>query len=202
MAGYCGYSKSNNAVEAEENGIFPLSHVGKHIQYLIIKNLGFKPTLKDCKALAEVYGTSEWHHSSKFYNRVDYYDSQAIFDDLVETFTKEVEYNTKLCDIIEKNVNLNVYSGRACDTVWVEQYRKRRNEILDKRKALHKQIGRHQAIKFLKTNGFKRVFNPEEKRNYYYLNNERIIFPEIMRILYKFDLSYDEQVALVKKYVD
>ena len=175
--------------------------MGKHIQYLIVKNLGFKPTLKDCKALAEAYGASEWHHSSKFYNRVDYYDSQEIFDDLVETFTKEVEYNTKLCDIIEKNVNLNVYS-RACDTVWVEQYRKRRNEILDKRKALHKQIGRRRAIKFLKTNGFKRVFNPEEKRNYYYLNNERILFPEMTRILYKFDLTYDEQAELVKKYVD
>jgi hypothetical protein len=62
MAGYYHYSKSNNAVIAERNGIYPATKAAKIY--------GFKSG-KDVRSLII---SNEWHHSSKRYNTVDYYD--------------------------------------------------------------------------------------------------------------------------------
>lgn len=65
MAGYNGFSKSNNAVHAERNGRHPAS--------VVAKMLGVPSQfVKQCAR------TSEWHHSSKFYNCVQYYDLEVI----------------------------------------------------------------------------------------------------------------------------
>ena len=61
MTGYYGFSKSNNAVDAEEDGRYPAS--------VAAKMLGV--TTAAIKAILPTY---EWHHSSKYYNAVDYYD--------------------------------------------------------------------------------------------------------------------------------
>lgn len=61
MSGYSGFSKSNNAVAAEADGRFPASVVARRLKV---------PT----EYVRERIGTREWHHSSKFYNVVKYYD--------------------------------------------------------------------------------------------------------------------------------
>ena len=59
MAGYSGYSKSNNALDAEADGLFPAS----------------KLKLKGVTAVKvrEFFEPWEWHHTSKNYNRTNYY---------------------------------------------------------------------------------------------------------------------------------
>lgn len=61
MSGYFEFSKSNNAVAAEADGRFPAS--------VVARKLGVPAAY-----VRERIGTSEWHHSSKYYNVVKYYD--------------------------------------------------------------------------------------------------------------------------------
>lgn len=63
MAGYFEFSKSNNAVAAEESGRYPATTLGKI--------LGVKP-----KAIKALLTASEWHHTSSHYNKTDYYDAE------------------------------------------------------------------------------------------------------------------------------
>ena len=63
MPGYCEYSKSNNAVEAEEDHRFPISR--------LCRLYGLKT-----KSVKDLVEPCEWHHTSKFYNEVDYYDAR------------------------------------------------------------------------------------------------------------------------------
>lgn len=79
-AGYHGYSMSNNAVDAYENGEKPLSKWTKADILSELTELGVsneilqvvkKLTLADLKALF-LYKSS-WHHTSKMYNRTNFY---------------------------------------------------------------------------------------------------------------------------------
>ena len=60
-AGYYGYSKSNNAISAEEEGKFPAS--------VAAKKLGVSTG-----AIENYISTTEWHHYSSHYNKVYVYD--------------------------------------------------------------------------------------------------------------------------------
>lgn len=60
-AGYHGYSKSNNAIRAENENKFPAS--------VAAKKLGVSTD-----AIKTFIPTSEWHHYSSYYNRVNVYD--------------------------------------------------------------------------------------------------------------------------------
>jgi len=66
MAGYNGFSMSNNAVTAYEKGYVPASKI-KDIPAVLVR--------EHCDPV-------EWHHCSKHYNKVDFYDPvevRAIF---------------------------------------------------------------------------------------------------------------------------
>lgn len=65
MAGYCGYSKSNNAVWAEENNCFPASVLARKL----------KVTTEAVKACME---HAEWHHTSSWFNQTYYYDGSLL----------------------------------------------------------------------------------------------------------------------------
>lgn len=69
MAGYHGHGMSNNAIDAYARGLVPASKI-KGIPVDLIDRF--------C-------GPDEWHHSSKFYNVVNFYDAKAV----VETFTND-----------------------------------------------------------------------------------------------------------------
>lgn len=62
-SGYVGWSMSNRAAEAYDKGLAPLSK---------IRGGAWK------KIAATVVQPAEWHHTSKFCNRTDFYDPRAI----------------------------------------------------------------------------------------------------------------------------
>lgn len=78
MAGYSGYSMSNNAVAAYENGEKPLSNWTKKAILEILESEGLS-NLQDlkkmsAKLLKEVcLVRTSWHHTSKMYNKTDFY---------------------------------------------------------------------------------------------------------------------------------
>lgn len=64
MAGYCeDYSMSRNARNAYGRGLVPASKVDRRIPVALVTRY--------CRA-------AEWHHASKHYNRVDFYDPGAV----------------------------------------------------------------------------------------------------------------------------
>ena len=65
MAGYDNYSKSNNALAAENEGKFPAS--------ILAKKLSVKS-----QAVKALMQPSEWHHTSSHYNATDYYDGGIL----------------------------------------------------------------------------------------------------------------------------
>ncbi len=73
MAGYSGFSKSNNAIAAEEQeGKFPATTLAK---MLGVSTQAIKELMKPC----------EWHHTSCWYNITSYYsleDAEEILDQL------------------------------------------------------------------------------------------------------------------------
>lgn len=81
MSGYYGYSKSNNALDAESKDRFPLSIAAK----VLAKKIGW--TVQKAKAFLEKQGRCEWHHTSSRYNETDYYD---VSDEYIDDFRDEV----------------------------------------------------------------------------------------------------------------
>ena len=67
MSGYYFFSKSNNAIYAEQNGRFPASKLARRIGV-------------NCEAIKALMAPSEWHHTSKHYNETDYYDEQDALE--------------------------------------------------------------------------------------------------------------------------
>jgi len=65
MAGYYGFSKSNNAIEAEEQGLLPAS--------ILAKKLGVSAV-----AIKHLMSPDEYHHTGLYYNRTDYYDGRLL----------------------------------------------------------------------------------------------------------------------------
>jgi hypothetical protein len=63
MAGYNGFSMSNNAVQAYRKGLVPASKVGCGIPVALIR--------KYCRS-------AEWHHTSMHYNETDFFDPAYV----------------------------------------------------------------------------------------------------------------------------
>lgn len=83
MAGYNGYSMSNNAVNAYNNGEMPLSKWTKkafleQVQYEIAQDELPSTIMDDLNGMktADLKGflkLSSWHHTSSHYNRTNFY---------------------------------------------------------------------------------------------------------------------------------
>ena len=90
--GYAGYSMSNNAVDAYENGHKPLSKFDKADADALSELTGQKWKLQEVKQLVQDYGSVGYHHTSKFYNKTNFYSiAQAlryIADDDPDYFRK------------------------------------------------------------------------------------------------------------------
>lgn len=81
MAGYFGFSKSNNAVDAELSGLFPAS--------VLAKKIGVSTAA--IKSLMEI---SEWHHTSSYYNKTNYYS----LEDAIEIIDRLKAYRNEKSD--------------------------------------------------------------------------------------------------------
>lgn len=80
MAGYHGYSKSNNAVAAEEEGKVVRSKITR--AWLAEGGIDESPAFIKWLAAKELIIADEWHHTSKFYNEVDYFSVEGIKEEL------------------------------------------------------------------------------------------------------------------------
>lgn len=96
MSGYSGYSKSNNAVNAESRGLVTATEAARRLGVTT-------------GAIKAILYASEWHHSSKFFNQVDYYDLAEITP---EELTELKEFSAKY-----KNSEITVEFG---DVKWLE----------------------------------------------------------------------------------
>lgn len=90
--GYYGYSMSNNAIEAYEKGLMPLSKWSKEQAQELSDLLGTKVKVLQLKKLLKKYGERGYHHTSKFYNQTKFYS-------IAEAFSAGKK---KLYDAIEK----------------------------------------------------------------------------------------------------
>jgi signal-transduction protein with cAMP-binding, CBS, and nucleotidyltransferase domain len=95
MSGYSGYSKSNNAVDAENNGRYPLTTAIK----VLAEKAGI--TQKAATDIFKKLGTTEYHHASKFYNAVKYYDVEAALEYIHEQNNPEPEEEIDPLEIAE-----------------------------------------------------------------------------------------------------
>ena len=81
MAGYNGRAgKSNNAVAAETQGLVVKSKITADW----LKAHGIKEKVSFIKFLIRggIIVAEEWHHTSKFFNRTDYYSAEVITETL------------------------------------------------------------------------------------------------------------------------
>jgi len=67
MAGYDGFSKSNNARSAEQMDRYPAT--------ILAKKLTCRPG-----AIKALMQPTEWHHTSSRYNTTDYYDGSLLLE--------------------------------------------------------------------------------------------------------------------------
>ena len=111
MAGYYGYSKSNNAVDAEQNGIHPLTTAVK----ILASAAGI--TQKKARAIFNSVGACEWHHTSKYYNKTDYYDVQgAAYCLLCEPLIQAVADGKETDKYLEEHIlNVEYETFNRCD---------------------------------------------------------------------------------------
>lgn len=92
MAGYYGFSMSNNAMDAYENGEMPLSKWSKKAILAAVRDAApdALPLLSRCPLAvlrAHCLRRSSWHHTSSHYNKTDFFalDEFALEDLTPET---------------------------------------------------------------------------------------------------------------------
>lgn len=112
MAGYNGFSMSNNAVAAYADGLLPASKI-KQVPATLIERF---------------VRANEWHHSSKNYNRVNFYDPAVVLATfgLVEACDEDgdpIPANPEAISALaahkaEKKRGATVHTG--CTVEWIE----------------------------------------------------------------------------------
>ncbi len=107
MAGYYGYSMSNNAVEAYEDGEMPLSKWTKtEIMSRLKEYEVSEEMLTELKKLKKqqlkdlLLTKSSWHHTSSYYNETDFY---TIDDEALEELTLEKIRELATCEPTKEN---------------------------------------------------------------------------------------------------
>lgn len=95
---------SNNAVAAYENGQKPLSNFTKEDAEALSELTGLKWTLKEVKDFVKDSGEVGYHHTSKFYNKTNFYsiaeaikysDSSIFSDEILKKFNFKDEAKFK-----------------------------------------------------------------------------------------------------------
>lgn len=121
--GYISYKRSVRSRDAIKDYIVPLSHINKSLINRFInhedfsleeKNILNEATVEKWKYIAKNIGTTEWHHTSSFYNETKHYDLIEIAQAILEkTLDKEFEkHKTK------ENRNKNFEYGVIKVNIW------------------------------------------------------------------------------------
>jgi len=105
MAGYShDFSKSNNALAAEAAGCHPATEVARLLRVPV--------------EVVRRHGAREWHHTSKWYNKTDYYDVDDVAEWLGEEEGKEALAQV-LAERSARRAAVPVVH-RNCTVVWLE----------------------------------------------------------------------------------
>lgn len=124
MSGYNGFSKSNNAIDAENQGLLTASQVAKRISH--------GATAAGVKAILK---STEWHHSSKFYNQVDYYDLEMELEEAkengIDLFTEIIKASKKETVKYRADIEWLEFSGN-CKHPRVSKFSEKNIEVEEK----------------------------------------------------------------------
>lgn len=103
MSGYCGFSKSNNAICAENDNKLPLSRWTKAKIIEVLRenqiNANFIDAISKCSL--EFLKTSilkcyEWHHTGSYFNCTDYYEVDLIdYDEPKQILAEYAQFKQK-----------------------------------------------------------------------------------------------------------
>ena len=123
MAGYCNFSMSNNAVAAYQGGERPISKWTKESILTYFNNDKTRKIFSELKVtdLKEILlEVSSWHHTSKNYNRTDFYSFWPDPDFAPETARKFVDDWKKYRNTEKQLSNNNavaVYNGASYNVI-------------------------------------------------------------------------------------
>jgi hypothetical protein len=150
MAGYDGFSKSNNAVQAELDGKFPKSLAVK----IIAKK--YSVSQKRAEKFLSTVPPCEWHHSSKNYNKVDYFQTDLEEDQVAFLRSLNVPEQKKFEKITLENQEIKwiEWSGSLKKPKATEKTAVGKVEILTETTVLVLIEGTAPFKKRLSTNGF------------------------------------------------
>lgn len=96
-SGYVGYSKSRRAVEAESRGLANKSQMDSEFaqsvnEILLSRNPKHrKISLSEIKKSLDKINADEWHHTSKYGNRTNYYSVETIAEFFYEPTETEIK---------------------------------------------------------------------------------------------------------------
>ncbi|MBE7443057.1 MAG: hypothetical protein HS119_11445 [Flavobacteriales bacterium] len=151
------FSRSFNAECAEEEGRFPLTRAAKVIGLSLNH---FKEALK----LANIK-TNEWHHVGKFANRVDYYDTIEIKNNVNFWLAAlKLSKTTKQKELIRQNLKSLVLSNlleklanKEIQIVKTPSFKNKLNEICSEKGSLLKEIANHFDERYFKSDSLKKT---------------------------------------------
>lgn len=104
-SGYVGYSKSRRAVDAEERGLRSKSQMTNVFANAVSEIVGKKVTLREIKDALQYIHADEWHHTSKYGNKTDYYSVETIANYFSDTDTEtETETESERIERIKRQL--------------------------------------------------------------------------------------------------
>ena len=103
MSGYCGFSKSNNAICAENDNKFPLSRWTKAKIIEVLRenqiNADFINAISKCSfefLKTRILKCYEWHHTGSYFNCTDYYEVDLIdYDEPKQILAEYAQFKQK-----------------------------------------------------------------------------------------------------------
>lgn len=77
-SGYNDFSKSWNAIHAEERGLRSISNIDRQFVWKIEDLTGKKITIKAVKDICKLIQPAEWHHTGLYAKKTDYYSPEDV----------------------------------------------------------------------------------------------------------------------------
>lgn len=207
LSGYSGYSMSNNAVDAYNNGEMPISKWTKDIFLKQCEDEGIN--IDKITEYKKYLKKSSWHHTSKFYNATDFYsiDFELVKEDIKKGEIKGSVKEIEVTDEIKKQ-------GPDILKDWEEEIEKEKEEFLkslEKVVPVSKTIAGHKVLIFYVPNPdalnekdynlIREKFNIPNDTDIILSANGNIKYSKHSGRYYRSDIRLDEAETLAEKLV-
>ena len=196
-SGYVGYSKSKRAVDAEDRGLRSVSNMDREfaeeVSEIVSRESGkeAKVSLAEVKRIAKDMRGDEWHHTSKYGNRTQYYSAESIAERILadrEPKSEELVADDKERESALGRVRDALVTDRDVKTVVVDRGRETEytNDAFTSSNGYQIVVGKGMF-------GEKRTF-----RNTQFLNNDKVD----KRELYLPEWYMDDHIDELQKAMD